>query len=198
MQHTGINANLTPELIDKLARVRLLVCDIDGIMSDGKVIFDSAGLESKQFFTPDGMGISRLQKEGIKVGIITGRKSPMVDIRARELGICLVIQDAPDKLTHLKQMAHKAGISLSECAYIGDDLVDVAAILAAGVGFAPSDGEFLVKRASDIITQRAGGAGCVREACERILDAKGCLVDMYRDYLGEYQDALPDLLGQGA
>lgn len=162
--------------------IRLFVMDVDGVLTDGKLIYDSQGAESKAFCVQDGVGLSALRRRGFILAIITGRNSPMVQRRADELGIHHVIQGREDKSVALSQLADSLGISLSECAYVGDDLPDVKAIAAAGLGFSVANGCTQAKEAADIVTQRHGGHGAVREICELLLQQAG----LYDDFLTEF------------
>lgn len=153
--------------------VRLFALDVDGVLTDGKIIYDSQGVETKEFFVQDGVGIKALQATGIICAIITGRYSPMVERRAKELGIVHIIQGRDDKLQALNELAAQLDIRLDECAYMGDDLPDVLAIKKAGLGLSVPNGNHHAKQVADYITHQSGGNGAVREACELILQAQG-------------------------
>lgn len=161
------------DLTQKLKKIKLFVMDVDGILSDGRIIYDSQGSETKAFFVQDGVGLKGLKDFGIQLAIITGRSSPMVERRASELGIDHVIQGRDDKFTQLSRLAQSLGLGLDECAYMGDDLPDLKAIKEAGVGISVPNGCKEAKTAADIVTQKAGGQGAVREACELLLMAQG-------------------------
>lgn len=164
--------SLSQELSAKLRGIRLLALDVDGVLTDGQIIYDSNGCETKAFYVGDGVGINAVIKSGICVAIITGRSSPMVERRAAELGITHIIQGREDKLTALIQLTNELDIPLSACAYMGDDLPDVAAIKAAGVGISVPNGCMQAQYFADHITQQSGGNGAVRELCELILMAQ--------------------------
>lgn len=155
--------------------VKLLLLDVDGVLTNGAITYDSAGNELKTFHIHDGLGIKLLQRNGIAVGIITGRNSPMVSRRARELGIELIIQGREDKGKALLDVQQQTGLALSSIAYMGDDLPDLAAIRLAGLGIAPANAADYVQRHADWVTRHAGGNGAVREAAEFILDAQDLL-----------------------
>ena len=121
------------------SNIRLVALDVDGVMTDGRVTYTSDGQEIKSFNIKDGVGIKRLREAGIKTAIITGRSSPMVTRRATELGIDHVIQGREDKLHALKELLREIGGTLADVAYMGDDLPDLAAIAAVGLGACPSD-----------------------------------------------------------
>ena len=158
-----------------LINIRLVVLDVDGVMTDGQLTYDSTGQESKSFSIKDGLGIKLLQRHGIKVAIITGRVSAMVDRRAKELGIDIVIQGREDKLTALKEVIAQQTIELDQCAYMGDDLPDLAAIASVGFGTCPADAVPAVQDRVHWASQYGGGAGAVRELAEYLLHAQGRL-----------------------
>lgn len=158
--------------LEKARQVRLLVLDVDGVLSDGGLHYANSGEETKTFCTPDGLGIKMLQGQGIGVAIITGRSSQIVERRARELGIEQLIQGRDDKLTALREMLPELGLTADDVAYMGDDLPDLAAIQACALGMTPADGDEFVANFADWRSQRPGGRGAVREACEFILNAQ--------------------------
>lgn len=157
------------ELTALAAPVRLLALDVDGVLSDGSLYFDNQGNELKAFYTPDGVGIKMLQQAGVRVAIITGRSSRIVDDRAANLGIEHVVQGRDDKLVALRELCEKLELSLSQCAYMGDDLPDLSAIKAVQLGMAPANAAEAVAAHADWQSTRHGGRGAVREACEMIL-----------------------------
>ena len=161
--------------MEKARDVRLLALDVDGVLSDGTLYYGNAEAETKPFYTPDGLGLKLLQQAGITVAIITGRQSDIVERRAAELGIEHVVQRRDDKLVALRELLDELGISLEHVAYMGDDLPDLAAIEAAGLGMTVADGDEYVAGHADWRSTRPGGRGAVREACEMILEAKGKL-----------------------
>lgn len=164
---------LSDNVLSKGRLVRLLAMDVDGVLTDGKIVYDSQGVETKAFFVQDGVGIKALQAVGVVCAIITGRQSPMVDRRAKELGIAHIIQGRDDKLQALSELASRLNIALDECAYMGDDLPDVLAIKTAGLGISVPNAHYRVRQVADYVTHRTGGNGAVREACELILHTKG-------------------------
>jgi 3-deoxy-D-manno-octulosonate 8-phosphate phosphatase (KDO 8-P phosphatase) len=163
-------------------RIRLLALDVDGVLTDGSVTYSSAGEELKSFNIKDGVGIKLLQRAGIEVAIITGRSSPMVERRAQELGIGTILQGREDKLTALRELCAERSLTLEECAYMGDDLPDLAAIRAAGVGLTVAAAVVAVSDAADWCASRDGGAGAVREACEALLEARGQRAELEAGY----------------
>lgn len=165
--------------------IQLLALDVDGILSDGSILYSAQGDEIKAFNIMDGLGIKLLQNAGIEVAIITGRVSPMVARRARELGIQHLIQGREDKLTALKELLSITGTDKDNVAYMGDDLPDLAAIRYARLGITVPNAMPFVQQHADHITQRAGGKGAVREICELILDAQNKLETQFSKFLGE-------------
>lgn len=157
------------------AAVKMLVLDVDGVLTDGRLYYGNDGEEIKAFNIKDGLGIKLLRDAGVKVAIITGRRSNIVARRAQELGIDEVTQGREDKRTALQELCERHQLSLSECAYMGDDLPDLSAINAAGLGMTVADGCAQVRDAARWCSAYNGGCGAVREACEFILSAKGAL-----------------------
>ena len=157
----------------KAARVRLFLSDVDGVLTDGGIYFDAAGLETKRFHVRDGHGIKMLQRGGVQVGFVTGRTSEVVEIRARELGVGIVRQGAYDKVAAWREILAATGIPAEETAYVGDDVVDLPLLRAVGFSAAPRDAEACVLDAVDYASSRAGGNGAVREIIEFLLRANG-------------------------
>lgn len=155
------------------AVVRLLALDVDGVLTDGLIYYGNSGEELKTFNIKDGLGIKLLQKAGVRVAVITGRQSQIVVRRAQELGIEDVVQGREDKRQALLELCQRHGISMEECAYMGDDLPDLGAITAAGLGMTVADATATVHDAAQWRSRFNGGCGAVREACEFILSAKG-------------------------
>lgn len=169
-------------LLTQASHVKLFVMDVDGVLSDGKIIYDANGDETKNFHVQDGFGIELLHKAGIKTAIITGRSSPIVEKRAKELKITHFVQGRPDKLEALNEILANTDITLAECAYIGDDWVDIKAMQAVGFcATVPNAHSEVIKRAS-MVTTHTGGHGAVREVCDIILKATG----NYDKLLAEY------------
>ena len=158
---------------NRAAVVRLLAMDVDGVLTDGLIYYSSSGDELKAFNIKDGLGIKLIQKVGVRVAIITGRQSEIVARRARELGIEDVVQGRDDKRQALLELCQRHNISMEECAYMGDDMQDLGAIIAAGLGMTVADASPTVREAADWRSRYNGGCGAVREACEFILSAKG-------------------------
>ena len=171
------------EVLDKAKAIKLLVLDVDGVLSDGRLYFSNSGDEIKAFSTLDGQGIKMLQRSGVEVAIITGRSSELVARRANNLGIEHLIQGREDKLTALDELIATVGVNYSETAFLGDDLPDLAAIRKAGLGMTVANGHHFVVEHADWQTQARGGEGAVREACELIMRAQGSLRAALEAYL---------------
>lgn len=167
---------------ERAAAIRLLALDVDGVLTDGRITYSDKGEELKSFNIRDGLGIKLLQRAGIEVVIITGRSSRIVDRRAAELGIGTVIQGREDKLAALRELCAERALDLTACAYMGDDLPDLAAIAAAGLGLCVADAAERVRTGADWCATRPGGAGAVREACEALLAARGQRDEIEADY----------------
>jgi 3-deoxy-D-manno-octulosonate 8-phosphate phosphatase (KDO 8-P phosphatase) len=164
---------MTESLRVRLARVRLLACDVDGTLTDGGITFDSAGNEARRFHTHDGLGIVLAGTVGLRTVWITGRDSPLVARRARELGVTDLLQGVRDKASALAQLGARLAVAPDEIAFIGDDLNDLPGMRFAGVALAPADAARDVRAAADLVVERPGGSGAVREAIEAILRARG-------------------------
>lgn len=158
---------------NKLKKIKLLLLDVDGVMTDGGIIYDGNGLETKVFNVKDGHGIKMLQRYGIEVGIITGRSSKVVDIRARELGIDLVYQGTLKKLDAYDDIKTKTGLSDEQIAYMGDDVIDVPVMKRVGFAAAPSDALIEAINSAHYVAKHSGGRGAVREVCDMILKGAG-------------------------
>lgn len=165
--HAYLNASQT--ILTKASQIRLLLLDVDGVMSDGRIFFDAHGVESKAFNTKDGQGIKSLRKSGIEVGIITGRKSPLTEKRASELGIHLLIQGREDKFTALNELLDTFPCPLEHIAFMGDDYPDLSVMTKVGLALSVADGHFAVKNLAHWVSPRKGGEGAVRDACDLIM-----------------------------
>jgi 3-deoxy-D-manno-octulosonate 8-phosphate phosphatase (KDO 8-P phosphatase) len=174
---------LSGELRERAARVRLVALDVDGVMSDGQLVFTAAGDELKSFSVRDGLGIKQLMKAGIQVAIITGRDSPLTARRARELGVDLLIQGRDDKRAALMELATRLELPAENIAYMGDDLQDLSAIRYAGLGVTVPDGYWFVRQHADHCTESGGGRGAVRELADLILHAQNRLEGMLQQFL---------------
>ncbi|GAB5453298.1 MAG: HAD-IIIA family hydrolase [Halioglobus sp.] len=165
-----------PPATERAAAVRMLVLDVDGVLTDGRLYYSNTGDEFKAFNIKDGLGIKLLQNAGVKVAIITGRESDIVKRRAAELGIEEVVQGREDKRQALLELCQRQSLSAEDCAYMGDDLPDLGAIVASGLGMTVNNASRAVREAAHWCSDCDGGDGAVREACEFILAARGDLL----------------------
>ena len=149
--------------------IRLLTCDVDGVLTDGRIYLDDDGREQKAFNALDGVGLKLMMQAGITVAWITGSRAPVVLHRARSLGVERVIQGAEDKLTPWEALLRELGLPPAACAHIGDDLPDVPVLVRCGLAVSVPNAPAAVKAHAHFVTQREGGMGAVRELCELIL-----------------------------
>jgi 3-deoxy-D-manno-octulosonate 8-phosphate phosphatase (KDO 8-P phosphatase) len=161
------------DIKEKLKGIKLLILDVDGVMTDGRIIMDNEGKEIKNFNVLDGHGLKILQRHGIKVAILTGRKSKVVEYRAKDLGINDVYQGAFNKKEVFGKILKKHKLSASAVAFMGDDFVDIPVLKRVGFSAAVADAVDVVKKSVDYVTNHKGGYGAVREVCELILKAQG-------------------------
>lgn len=150
-------------------KIKLLVCDVDGVFSDGRIYLGNNGEELKAFHTKDGFGIKALGNSGVDVAIITGRRSTIVASRMTALNVKHIIQGEEDKLPALLSLAKQLDIPLDEIAYIGDDMPDLPCIMQVGLGIAVNDAHPMVLSKADYTTYTLGGFGAVREICDLIM-----------------------------
>jgi 3-deoxy-D-manno-octulosonate 8-phosphate phosphatase (KDO 8-P phosphatase) len=154
-------------------RVRLLTCDVDGVLTDGRIYVDDHGHETKAFSALDGLGIGLLQRAGITVAWITGSSAPAVSHRARRLGVAHVVLGASEKHTPWEALRTQLGLAAEHCAHIGDDLPDLAIFRACGFAITVPHAPPAVREHAQYVTARDGGAGAVREVADLILAAQG-------------------------
>jgi len=152
--------------------IRLLVLDVDGVLTDGRLYFGPRGETLKAFHVRDGVGLKELQRAGLTVAVISGRRSPMVAARCRELGVRHVLQGVGDKLAALTRLCARLKLTPAACACVGDDLPDVPLMRAAALSFAVADAHQDARRAADVVTRLPGGLGAVREVCDHLLALK--------------------------
>jgi len=156
-------------LAEKCAAIRLVLSDVDGVLTDGRLILDNQGVESKEFHIRDGQGIRLWQQCGGRFGIVTGRNSQIVKLRAAELGIDLVRQGIENKWLTVRSICDDVGLTPAEVCYIGDDLPDLAAVEQVGLGVAVADAAEEVRQAADYTASVGGGCGALREVVELLL-----------------------------
>ncbi|MSR32248.1 MAG: phenylphosphate carboxylase subunit delta [Gemmataceae bacterium] len=153
--------------------IRLFVMDVDGVLTGGGIIHNGSGVEWKVFNVRDGMAIKALGEAGIRTAIITGRESSVVELRAKELGVSLVVQGSKDKMKSLQGIWTATGENAPSTCFMGDDLADLGPIQACGLGVAPGDGSWEVRQAAHYVTQAPAGRCGVREIAELILQVQG-------------------------
>lgn len=166
----------------RLANIRLLLLDVDGVLTDGRLFFNNGGDEFKAFNTLDGQGIKALQRSGVKVGIITGRTSDLVARRARDLGISILIQGREDKWDALQEILQDTPHPLDEIAFVGDDWPDLTVMTRVGCAIAPANAHEAVAERAHWQTSKKGGKGAVREVCDRIMKAQNTYEKVLADY----------------
>ncbi len=155
--------------------IRLIAFDVDGVMTDGGLYYSDSGEEFKRFNSLDGHGLKMLRASGVEVAIITGRTSRCVEARAKNLGIAHVFQGVENKLEAMVELLNKLKLPRDAAAYMGDDVVDLTVMRHVGLAISVPESPLLVRKLSHYVTQRGGGYGAVREACELIMSAQGTL-----------------------
>ena len=167
------------EALPRARQVRLLLLDVDGVLTDGTITYGTDGIETKSFHTQDGLGLKLLQESGVAAGIITARASEAVLRRAAELGFAHVVQGAADKLSAFEAILRETGLRPPQAAYMGDDWMDVPLLNRVGLAVAPANAVAEVRLRVHYTTERSGGRGAVREVCDLILEAQGNLDRMF-------------------
>lgn len=174
---------MTSEVQKRAARIKLLLMDCDGVLTDGRVWLFEDGEEQKGFHTRDGLGISLLHRAGLKSGIISGRTSNAVEKRAEGLGMSYVIQGREDKQEAFAEILDQAGVESLEVSYIGDDLNDIPLMLQCGFGVAVADAALETREHAHYVTSAPGGFGAVREVIELILKSQNRWDDLIAKYI---------------
>lgn len=171
------------DILDRASRIKLLVFDVDGVLTDGSLFLGDDGQEYKAFNSRDGHGIKMLQSHGVRCAIITGRTSKVVEYRMRNLGIDLVYQGQQNKLEGFAHLLEQVGVSPKQVAYVGDDVVDLPVMRKVGLAVAVSDAHPWVLRHAHWQTPSAGGRGAARDVCELLMEAHGVLQEELENYL---------------
>ena len=166
----------------RAARIKLLLMDCDGVLTDGRIWLFENGEEQKGFHTRDGLGIDLLHRAGLRSGIISGRTSSAVETRARTLGMAYVVQGHEDKVRAFADVLAQAGVANAEVAYIGDDLNDIPLLMQAGLGVAVADAALEACEHAHYVTKAHGGFGAVREVVELILKSQGRWDDLISSF----------------
>jgi 3-deoxy-D-manno-octulosonate 8-phosphate phosphatase (KDO 8-P phosphatase) len=175
--------DLKPEQLDKIKQLKLLILDVDGVLTDGRLFFDEHGKEYKCFHARDGHGIKLLQQSGVEVAVISGRKSQSVAIRMQSLGVEHVYQGHENKRAAFAELLQNLNLRPEQVAHVGDDVLDLPIMLQAGFAVAVFDANFAVKQRADWCTQSPGGLGAVREVCDLIMQVQGTFDAMLQTYL---------------
>jgi 3-deoxy-D-manno-octulosonate 8-phosphate phosphatase (KDO 8-P phosphatase) len=171
------------EIRTKAAQIRLVIFDVDGVLTDGSLFLGDDGLEYKAFHAHDGYGMKLLQHGGVEIAVITARTSQVVSLRMQSLGVQRVYQGRLEKLAAYHELLAETGYTDAQIAYVGDDLVDLPVMMRVGLAMAVADAHPVVQRYAHGVTQRAGGRGAAREVCELILDAQDKLAPLLAHYL---------------
>ena len=171
------------DILEKASRIKLVIFDVDGVLTDGSLFLSDDGQEYKAFNSKDGFGMRLMQDAGIDIGIITGRESTLVKLRMQELGITQIMQGRREKGPALDEMMEITGLTLDEIAYVGDDVVDLPIMCRVGLSIAVQDARPEVKKHAHWITESPGGRGAGRDVCELILEAHGKWDDIVKRYL---------------
>ena len=171
------------EVLDKAKNIKLVIFDVDGVLTDGSLFYGDDGQEYKAFNSQDGHGMKMLQQSGVLVGIITGRTSDVVTHRMKNLGITHVYQGKLEKLPAYEELLKKLSLQQDQVAYVGDDVVDLPILIRAGLAITVPGAHELAKKHSHWITTRKAGAGAAREICELIMKAQGTYEPAMEKYL---------------
>lgn len=171
------------DILQRAAQIKLIIFDVDGVLTDGRLILGDDGQEYKAFHSRDGHGMKLLRQSGVEVAIITGRSSKVVEHRMANLGIQHVYQGQEEKLSAFNNLLAKLGITADETAYVGDDVVDLPIMLRAGFAVAVADAHPLVRQHAHWQTPHGGGKGAARDVCELIMEAQGTLDSLLQAYL---------------
>ncbi|SFV62326.1 3-deoxy-D-manno-octulosonate 8-phosphate phosphatase [hydrothermal vent metagenome] len=167
----------------KAKQIKLLILDVDGVLTDGGIYFSLNGEELKRFNALDGHGLKLLQQTGVKVAIISARKSELLKRRMQDLGITLVYQGCDNKLIAFEEIKTKLKLENTQIAYVGDDVIDLPVMSKIGLKIAVENAHEFVKNYADIITKKSGGNGAVREVCDYLLKAQGKYEQLMNQYL---------------
>ncbi len=170
-------------MINKLKGIKLLILDVDGVLTDGGIIYNDANLETKVFNVKDGLGIRLLMQAGIQLCVATGRSSNALYHRCKNLGIVHIFDNVQNKVAILDLILNQTGVSAKETAFIGDDLPDLGLMQQVGLSIAVADAHETVRERADMVTDAKGGCGAVREVCEAILKAKGAWDHILKQFL---------------
>ena len=172
------------DILSKAEKIKLLVFDVDGVLTDGRLIVGDNGEEYKAFFSKDGLGMKMLQATGVKIAVITARTSNVVTHRMESLGIKHIYQGQLEKLPAFEKILIELNLTSEQAAYVGDDVIDLPVMLQAGLSIAVADAHPLVIQHAHWKTPQVGGRGAARDVCELIMQAQGTLESQFQKYLG--------------
>lgn len=176
-------ANESPDFLARIRPLKLMAFDVDGVLTDGRLYFSADGTESKSFHTQDGQGLRLLREAGLKIALITARRSEIVERRGRELGVHFCLQGVEAKHHAFEDVLDELKIGPEQAGYMGDDLLDLPALTRAGFAATVPAASAEVRSRSHYVTRRAGGEGAVREVCELILRTQGSFERVLAEYL---------------
>jgi 3-deoxy-D-manno-octulosonate 8-phosphate phosphatase (KDO 8-P phosphatase) len=175
--------DLSPEQIEKIKQLKLLILDVDGVLTDGRLFFDQQGNEYKCFHARDGHGLKLLKQTGVEIAVISGRSSATVALRMKNLGIEHVYQGHENKRMAFQEILQNLQLTPNQVAHVGDDLLDLPIMTQVGFAIAVQDANFAVKQYADWCTQTLGGQGAVREVCDLIMQVQGSFDKVLQGYL---------------
>ncbi len=176
-------SDLNPQQIAKIKALKLLILDVDGVLTDGRLFFDQQGQEYKCFHARDGHGIKLLRQSGVEVAVISGRKSASVALRMQSLGVEHVYQGHENKRQAFQEILQILQLKPEQAAHVGDDVLDLPIMTQAGFAVAVADANFAVKQYADWCTEASGGQGAVREVCDLIMQVQGTFESVLKTYL---------------
>ena len=171
------------DIIEKAKKLKLLILDVDGVLTDGRLFFDDKGKEYKCFHARDGHGIKLLRQTGVEVAVISGRKSNSVALRMKTLGVEYVYQGHENKIAAFNEIIQSLSIQPEQAAHVGDDLLDLPIMKRVGLSIAVNDANEPVKEYADWCTKTPGGRGAVREICDFIMQSQGTFEDILKSYM---------------
>lgn len=171
------------EIIEKASQIKLVIFDVDGVLTDGSLFIDDNGMEYKAFYSRDGLGMKMLQKTNVKIAIITGRSSEVVSYRMKSMGVEHVYQGQDDKLLAYEKIKKELQLSADEIAYVGDDIIDLPVMKKVGFAIAVQDAHPLVIKHAHWQTPHSGGRGAARDVCELVMEAQNNLDQQNSRYL---------------
>lgn len=175
-------ATYSSDVLARAAKIRLMICDVDGVLTDGRLYFTADGHELKSFHARDGHGLKLLQRTGVQAAVISGRSSPAVALRMSSIGIEHVFQGRENKLEPFQELLDRLGLNAEQAAFVGDDLLDLPLLRRVGLAVAVADAHFTLRETVHWVTAQPGGLGAVREVCDLIMLAQGRLQGIIESY----------------